>query len=130
MTPCRFRDGQNGFWVGFSQGFSQFPLPQISFHHFSILISVISLHQPLWQWERRDRQASLLFTHFTFNIEASSHLIPRPGPVLDTSWGDLFYMDHSNCSLRFCTTFWITMYYFINNLIVKLTNNNTKREQW
>ena len=32
VPPCVFRGGRNGIWVGFSQGFSRFPLPQISFH--------------------------------------------------------------------------------------------------
>ena len=32
------------WWTGFSRGFSRFPLPQISFHYFSTLISFISLH--------------------------------------------------------------------------------------
>ena len=32
VTPCGFRGGRNGVWVGFSRGFSRFPLPQISFH--------------------------------------------------------------------------------------------------
>ena len=41
---CGFRGGRNGVWVGFSWGFSRFPLPQISFHHFSTLISSISFH--------------------------------------------------------------------------------------
>ena len=38
------RGGRNGVWVGFSRGFSRFPLPPISFHHFSTLISSISFH--------------------------------------------------------------------------------------
>ena len=33
VPPCGFRGGRNGVWVGFSRGFSRFPLPQISFHH-------------------------------------------------------------------------------------------------
>ena len=44
VTPCGFRGGRNGVWVSFSRGFSRFPLPQISFHHFSTLISSISFH--------------------------------------------------------------------------------------
>ena len=44
VTPCGFRGGRNGVWVGFSRGFSRFPLPLISFHHFSTLISSISFH--------------------------------------------------------------------------------------
>ena len=41
LTPCGFRGGRNGVWVGFSRGFSRFLLPQISFHHFFTLISSI-----------------------------------------------------------------------------------------
>ena len=44
VTPCGFHGGRNGVWVGFSRGFSRFPLPQISFHHFSTLISSVSFH--------------------------------------------------------------------------------------
>ena len=44
VTPCGFRGGRNGVWVGFSRGFYGFPLTQISFHHFSTLISSISFH--------------------------------------------------------------------------------------
>ena len=35
---------ETGVWVGFSRGFSGFPLPQLSFHHFSTLISSILFH--------------------------------------------------------------------------------------
>ena len=42
-----FLGGRIGIWVGFSPGFSCFPLPQISLHHFSTLLSFISLHLPL-----------------------------------------------------------------------------------
>ena len=44
VPPCGFRGGRNGVWVGFYRGFFRFPLPQISFHHFSTLISSISFH--------------------------------------------------------------------------------------
>ena len=44
VTQSGFRGGRNGVWIGFSRGFSRFPLPQISFHHFSTLISSISFH--------------------------------------------------------------------------------------
>ena len=44
VPPRGFRGGRNGVWVGFSRGFSRFPLPQISFDHFSTLISSISFH--------------------------------------------------------------------------------------
>ena len=81
--------GQNEVWVGFSLGFSRFPLPQISFHHFSTLLSSISFHfiSP------RDCASGVVGQHpcysQTYNIGASSHLIPRPDLVLDTSWGYL-----------------------------------------
>ena len=71
--------------VGFSRGFSRFPLPQISFHHFSTLISSISFHiiRPC------DGASGVVGRHpcysQTYNIGASSHLIPRPDLVLDTS---------------------------------------------
>ena len=76
----------------FSRGFSRFPLPQSSFHHFSTLISSISFHfiSPC------DDASDVVGRHpcysRTYNIGASSHLIPRPDLVLDTSWGYLFYI--------------------------------------
>ena len=74
----------------FSRGFSRFPLPQISFHHFSTLISSISV-----SFIRPCDGASGVVGRYpcysrTYNIGASSHLIPRPDLVLDTSWGYLF----------------------------------------
>ena len=92
VPPCGFRDGRNGVWVGLSRGFSHFPLPQISFHHFSTLISCISFHfiSPC------DGASGMVGRHpcysRTYNIGASSHLIPRPDLVLDTSWGYLQYL--------------------------------------
>ena len=85
VTSCGFRGGRDGVWVGFSWGFSRFPLPQISFHHFSTLISSISFHfiSPC------DGASGVVGRHpfysRTYNIGASSHLIPRPDLVLDTS---------------------------------------------
>ena len=85
IPPCGFRGGRNRVWVGFSQGFPLFPLPQISFHHFSTLISSISFHfiSPC------DGASGVVGRHPcyspTYNIGASSHLIPRPDLVLDTS---------------------------------------------
>ena len=90
VTHCGFRGGRNGVWVGFSRGFSRFPPPQISFHHFSTLISSISFHfiSPC------DGASGVAGRHpcysRTYNIGASSHLIPRPDLVLDTNWGYLF----------------------------------------
>ena len=80
-----FRGGRNGVWVGFSRGFSRFPLPHISFHHFSTLISTISFRfiRPC------DGASGVVGRHpcysRTCTIGASSHLIPRPDLVLDTS---------------------------------------------
>ena len=57
--------------------------------HSSRLFHFISFLQPLW--------CCVVCPHprysLTFNIGASSHLISRPGPVSDTSWGRclLFY---------------------------------------
>ena len=85
VPPYGFRDGRNGVWVGFSRGFFRFPLPQISFHHFSTLISAISFHfiSPC------DGASGVVGRHpfysRTYNIGTSSHLIPRPDLVLDTS---------------------------------------------
>ena len=89
VPPCGFRGGRNGVWAGFSRGFSRFLLPQISFH-LSTLISFISFHfiRPC------DGASGVVGRHHcysrTYNIGASSHLIPRPELVLDTSWGYLF----------------------------------------
>ena len=85
VTPCGFRGGRNEVWVGFSWGFSHFLLPQISFHHFSTLISSISFHfiRPC------DGATDVVGRHpcysRTYNMGPSSHLIPRPDLVLDTS---------------------------------------------
>ena len=67
----------------FFSGFLQFsPTTNFipSFLHVH-LIHFVSFHQPLWWCVRRGRPA------LTYNIGASSHLIPRPDLVLDTSWG-------------------------------------------
>ena len=84
VTPCGFCGGRNGVWVGFLRGFSRFPLPQISFHHFSTLISSISFHfiSPC------DGASAGRHPYYsrTYNLVASSHLIPRPDLVLDSSW--------------------------------------------
>ena len=90
VPPCGFRGGRYGVWVGFSWGFSRFSLQQISFHNFSTLISYISFHfiRPC------DGASGVVGRHpcysRTYNMRASSHLIPRPDLALDTSWGYLF----------------------------------------
>ena len=78
VTPSGFRGGRNGVWVGFSQGFSRFPLPQISFHHFSTPISFISFHPPLWWCVRRGRPAPLLITDLNYRGFITSHPSTRP----------------------------------------------------
>ena len=86
VPPCGFRGGRNEVWVGFSWGFSCFPLPQISFNHFSTLISSISLNFicPC------DGATGVVGRHpcysLTYNIGASSHLIPQSDHVLDKSY--------------------------------------------
>ena len=93
VPPCGFRGGRNGVWVGFSRGFFHFSLPPISFHHFSTLISSISFHfiSPC------DAASGVVGRHpcysRTYNLGASSHLIPRPDLVLDTSWGYIYFRD-------------------------------------
>ena len=92
VPPCGFRGGRNGVWVGFTRGFSRFPVPQISFHHFSTLISCISFHFI----SSCDGASGVVGRHpcysWTYNIGASSHLIPRPDLVLDTKWGYVLYV--------------------------------------
>ena len=76
---------KNKYMSNILQFFSRFPLPHISFHHFSTLISSISFHfiSPC------DGASDMVGRHpcysRTYNIWASSHLIPRPNLVLDTS---------------------------------------------
>ena len=92
VTPCGFRGGRNGVWVGFSRGFSHFPLPQLSFHHFPTFISSISFHfiSPC------DGASGVVGRHpcysRTYNLGASSHLIPRSDLVLDTSGGYFLFI--------------------------------------
>ena len=92
VPSCGFRGGRNGVWVGFSRGFFRFPLPPISFHHFSTLISSISFHFIL----PCDGASGVVGRHpcysRTYNIGASSHHIPRPDLVLDTSWGYFLFL--------------------------------------
>ena len=44
VTPRGLSGGGNGVRMGFSWDFSRFPLPQISFYHFSTLTSFIWFH--------------------------------------------------------------------------------------
>ena len=81
VTPCGFRGGGNGVWVGFSRGFSRFLLPQISFHYFSThthLIHFVLFHQPLWWCVRRGRPAPLLLTDLYYRGFIASHPSTRP----------------------------------------------------
>ena len=54
------------------------------------LIHFASFHPPLWWCDRRGRPAPLLFTDLQYTVGASSHLIPVPDLVLDTSWGYIY----------------------------------------
>ena len=95
VTSCGFRGGRNRVWVGFSRGFSRFPLPQISFHHFSTPISSISFHfiSPC------DDASGVVGRHpcysRTYNIGASSPLIPRPDLCVGHELR-IFIYKHSN----------------------------------
>ena len=63
----------------FYRHFSRFPLPQISFHHFSTLIPFISIHLILSVPRccvKHGRPASLLFTNLHWRVFVASH--PRP----------------------------------------------------
>ena len=66
--------------------FYHFPLPQISLHHFSTLISFISfnfIYPPLIWCDRRGRPASLLFT----DLQYKGFIASRPSiPALDINW--------------------------------------------
>ena len=86
VTQCGFRDGWNSVWLGFLRDFSRFPLTQISFHYFSILVSFISFHfiRPCDVWGVVCRHPC---NSLTMNKGASSHHIPRPGPVVDMNSG-------------------------------------------
>ena len=74
-----------GIWIGFYRGFSRLPLPQISFHHFSTLISIILLHfiSPY------GGVSGVIGRHpcysLSSNIGDSQHFIPPPGPVSNIS---------------------------------------------
>ena len=89
FTPFRFRGGRNGIWVGFSRD-----SPVFHFYKFHSTISPHSAHQfrsisfssepvvVLQTW------SSGTYSQ-TFNVGASSRLVPWPGPVSDTSWGGM-----------------------------------------
>ena len=87
VPPCGFRGGRNGVWVGFSRGFSPFSpttnfIPPFLHTH---LIHFVSFHfiSPC------EGASGVVGRHpcysQTYDIGASSHLIPRPDLVLDTS---------------------------------------------
>ena len=84
VPPCGFRGGRNGVCVGFSRGFSCFPL-QHFIPPFLHNLSSISFHflSPC------DGASGVVGRHpcysRTYNLGASSQLSPRPDLVLDTS---------------------------------------------
>ena len=111
VPPCGFRGGRNGVWVGFSRGFSRFPLPQISFHYFSTLMSSISFNfiSPC------DGATGLVVRHpcysRTYNIGASSHLIPRPDLVLTRVEDILFFYNIKiECFTELLTLIFVSSY--------------------
>ena len=75
VTPCGFRDGRNGVWVGFSRVTPLFP-----YHKFH---STISPHSSIsFNFIRPcDGASGVVGRHpcysRTYNFGASSHLIPR-----------------------------------------------------
>ena len=92
VPPCGFCGGRNRVWVGFSRGFSHFPLSQSSFHHFSTLISSISFHFicPC------DGATGVVGRHpcysRTYHIGASLHLILDP-TLCWTRFEDIFNLN-------------------------------------
>ena len=85
VTPCGFRGGRNGVWVGFSPIFPYHKFHSTISPHLSISFHFIS---PC------DGASGMVSQHpcysQTYNMGASSHLIPRPNLVLDTSWGYIY----------------------------------------
>ena len=71
-TQRGFCGGRNGVWVGFSRGFSRFPLSQISFHNFFTPISSVSSADVI------AKQTSLLFTDLQYRFLIASHTSTRP----------------------------------------------------
>ena len=91
VRPCcyRFRGGRNGVWVSFSRRFFRFPLRKISFRRFSTLTSIILFHDGVTGMFSRHPWYLLAYT-----IGAPPHLIPRPDPVSEKSWWDLYHHHH------------------------------------
>ena len=89
VSTCGFNGGRNEIGTFFS-GF-RFPL-QLSFHHFSTLISSVSFHSI----NLCNDVTGVVDRHpcysQTFIIGASSLLIPEPGPMWDMSWD--FVLSH------------------------------------
>ena len=81
VTPCGFRGGWNGIWVGFSRGFSHFPLPQQfhstisphSSHPFRFISSALAMVRQSWS-------AGTLATHGP--IISGLHRISSLDPTL------------------------------------------------
>ena len=88
VTPCGFCDGWNRVWVGFSWGFSHFPLLQISFLHTHRIHFFHFIHACYGVSGMVSQHCYSLI----FNVGASSHLIPRPGPLSDTSSGYYYFL--------------------------------------
>ena len=85
VPPCGFRGGRNGVWVAFHGVSPVFPYHKfhstISPHSsrpFRFISSALVMMRQAWS-------AGTLATHGPIIIGASSHLIPRPDLVLDTS---------------------------------------------
>ena len=88
ITAYAFRGGLNGVLIGFSRGFSRFTLPQISFHHFSTLVSFISL--PC------DGTSCVISRHpyysQIFKYRGFISSLPSTGRVSDTSRRDVLFI--------------------------------------
>ena len=76
-----------------SWGFSRFSMLQISFHHFSTLMSFVSFHLITFCDGATGvvgRYLWYLLTDLQYGNFIASHLIPRSGPMLHTSWANFF----------------------------------------
>ena len=79
---CGFRGGRNGVWVGFSRSVFRTSRPQISFHHFSTLISSVPL-MVCQAWShgiRSIHRSSIKGHHRISSLNPSGHMS-------DIRWG-------------------------------------------
>ena len=93
VIPCVFRGGRNRACESFSRGFPCFLLSQISFHHFSTLISITTFHfissAPVMM--RQEWSVGIVANHrpsvFTYIYEESNGKLPHLFiPSISATW--------------------------------------------